>query len=98
LQTIPAEILNRFRGDVLYLGPLTKADYESLLEETLHRLPQEFASFVRNAAAKSINEAVRTQRGYRWIEELVATAIRALRTSRFNKLQLDPAREMLDPR
>jgi hypothetical protein len=97
LQTIPAEILNRFRGNVLYLGPLTKADYESLLEETLHRLPREFAPFVRHAAAQSLNEALRTQRGYRWIEELVATAIRALRTSQVNKLQLDPAREVLDP-
>ncbi|MEY2508806.1 MAG: hypothetical protein QOH01_3135 [Verrucomicrobiota bacterium] len=97
LQTIPAEILNRFRGEVLYLGPLTKADYESLLEETLHRLPQEFAPFVQDGAAKSLNEAVRTQRGYRWIEELVATAIRAVRTCQLNKLQIGPAREMLDP-
>ncbi|HVF71040.1 MAG TPA: AAA family ATPase [Chthoniobacterales bacterium] len=97
LQTVPPEILNRFRADILYLGPLTKADYESLVKETLLRLPPEFGPFIREAAARSLEEAVRTQKGYRWIEELVASAIRILRISKSNKFSLEPAREWVDP-
>lgn len=97
VQTIPPEILNRFRADILYLGPLTKADYESLVKETLLRLPHEFGPFIREAAARTLGEAVRTQKGYRWIEELVASAIRILRVSKSNKLPFEPARESVDP-
>jgi hypothetical protein len=96
LQTIAPEILNRFRSKILFLGPLTKVDYESLVEDTLGRLPKEFGPLIREAATRSLDEAVRTQRGYRWIEELVAAAIRVLRVSKVNKLPFEPARESVD--
>lgn len=82
LQSIRPEVRNRFRSEVLYMRPLTKADYESLVEETVSQLPTEFAPLVRKAAAESLNKAVETQKGYRWVEELVGAAIRTLRVSK----------------
>jgi hypothetical protein len=89
LQSIRPEIRNRFRSEILYLGPLTRADYESLIEEAVDRLPAEFAPLMRKAAAISLDEALETQKGYRWIEELVTAAIRILRVSKAQKLPFE---------
>ncbi len=79
LEAIRPEILNRFRGTLLFLPPLTSGQYDALLEEVISRLPPEFGPFMRSAATRSVAKAVDTQKGFRWVEELVADAVRALR-------------------
>lgn len=81
IQTIRPEILNRFNGKLLFLPPLSRLDYQSLVEETLPCLPEDFRSLISQAAFATVDQAVEMQKGFRWIEELVAEAIRIVRTS-----------------
>ncbi len=79
VQSVRPEILNRFRSDLLFLPPLARGGYVALLNETLLKLPVEFAAIMRDRSERTIDEAVTNQRGYRWIETLVSDAIRQLR-------------------
>lgn len=79
VETVRPEVLNRFRARVLFMPPLSRADYLRLVEETLVRLPEEFGPIIREAATTTVDEAVSMQKGYRFVEELVASAIRSLR-------------------
>ena len=81
VQTIRPEILNRFNGKLLFLPPLCHTDYQSLVEETLPYLPENFRPIIGEAALATIDQAVEMQKGFRWIEELVTCAIRVVRTS-----------------
>jgi hypothetical protein len=97
LRSLRPEILSRFRSAILFLGPLQEHDDEALLEETVHSLPHEFGPLLREAAAKSLSEAVETQKGYRWIEELVTDAIRVLRVAKSHSLSLGSGGESIQP-
>ena len=81
VELIRPEILNRFHSKVLFLPPLSRLDYQSLVEETLPSLPENFRPIMREAALGTLDQAVEMQKGFRWIEELVGTAIRVLRPS-----------------
>lgn len=76
------EILNRFRSDILFLPPLGRDDYNALLGEILVRLPEQFRTTMTAAALTTIDEAVETQKGFRWVEELLAVAVRDVRRTR----------------
>lgn len=80
-ELIRPEVLNRFHSQVLFLPPLARADYESLVQEILPELPESFRPIITEAARVTVAQAVATQKGFRWIEELVGHAIRAVRTS-----------------
>ena len=75
------EILNRFNSKVLFLPPLSRLDYQSLVEETLRSLPESFRPIMTEAARATLDQAIEMQKGFRWIEELVGHAIRVLRSS-----------------
>ena len=81
IQRIRPEILNRFNNKLLFLPPLSRPDYDSLVEEALRSLPENFRPLIREAAHATVDEAVETQKGFRWVEELVSQAIRIIRTS-----------------
>jgi hypothetical protein len=81
VEVIRPEILNRFSSKVLFLPPLSRLDYQLLVEETLHSLPENFRPVIRQEALATIDQAVETQKGFRWLEELVAEAIRVVRPS-----------------
>ncbi|HTF93968.1 MAG TPA: AAA family ATPase, partial [Verrucomicrobiae bacterium] len=81
VEVIRPEILNRFNSKVLFLPPLSRLDYRSLVEETLLSLPENFRPIMREAALATLDQAVEMQKGFRWIEELVGHAIRVLRPS-----------------
>jgi SpoVK/Ycf46/Vps4 family AAA+-type ATPase len=83
--TLRPEILNRFRTETLVIPPLTREDYQALVAETVDRLPGEFRALVRQLAVDSIDQAVEAQKGFRFVEELVAGAIRSLRHSQTQK-------------
>jgi SpoVK/Ycf46/Vps4 family AAA+-type ATPase len=80
-ELIRPEILNRFNSKVLFLPPLSRLDYQSLVEEALRSLPENFRPIMRDAALATLDQAVEMQKGFRWIEELVGHAIRVLRPS-----------------
>lgn len=75
------EILNRC-GKPLILPPLTAGDYSSVLNELCDRLPADLQAILRNPPQQLLDDAVRTKKGFRFFEELLATAVRALRLSK----------------
>ena len=76
------EILNRFRTQPLFLPPLSRGDYLALLDEILHRLPHGFRKTMTTAALASVEQAVETQKGFRWVEELLSVAVRDARRAK----------------
>ena len=98
IQRIRPEILNRFNSKLLFLPPLSRLDYQSLVEETLRSLPESFRPLIRQAARATLDEAVETQKGFRWVEELVAQAIRIVRTSEPKKTLVQEVASRLSSR
>lgn len=99
VETIRPEILNRFNSNVLFLPPLSRLDYQTLLEESLPRLPENFRPVMREAALATLDQAVEMQKGFRWIEELVGQAIRVLRPAAPKKtLTREIAAKLCSPR
>jgi SpoVK/Ycf46/Vps4 family AAA+-type ATPase len=92
------EILNRFNSKVLFLPPLSRLDYQSLVEETLRSLPENFRPIMREAALATVDQALEMQKGFRWIEELVGQAIRVLRPAASkNTLTQETAARLCSP-
>jgi hypothetical protein len=90
LSTLRPEILNRFRSDILVIPPLTRKEYWELLTETFARLPPEYREPMELAARETIDQALEMRKGFRWIEELLAGAIRTLRHSQVQKQHQHP--------
>lgn len=90
LSTLRPESLNRFRSDILIIPPLTRKEYWELLAETFARLPREYQEPMELTARKTIDQAIEMRKGFRWIEELLAGAIRTLRHSQIQKQHRHP--------
>jgi SpoVK/Ycf46/Vps4 family AAA+-type ATPase len=73
------EILNRFSHRVLLLPPFSAEDYRQIFSEIVTRLPPDIQSVLPELDDRVIDEAVRSQKGFRLFEELVATAVRSRR-------------------
>jgi ATP-dependent Clp protease ATP-binding subunit ClpX len=68
---LPAEIVNRFASPVLTLRQLNRADYEAILKEVLCKLPSTLVDETRKVADATIEAAVDSHTGCRWIEEVM---------------------------
>jgi len=84
-QMLRPEILNRFNSAVLVLPPLRSPDYNALLREAVATLPSEFTPIIMELAERTIEQAVAEKRGFRWIQELIAGAIREIRLNDRNR-------------
>lgn len=92
-EALPLEVLNRFSSRVLLMPPFSADDYRRSLAQLILRLPIDLRAALQNLGEGVIAEAVRSQRGFRFFEELVAGGIRARRIS---KEQIKPAVEKRD--
>jgi hypothetical protein len=77
--TLRLEVLNRFSSRVLLLPPFSAKDYRQIFSEVVTRLPPDIRSVLPEPDDGVIDEAVRSQKGFRFFEEIVATAIRSRR-------------------
>jgi hypothetical protein len=73
------EILNRISGTPLMLPPLSANDYHSVFEEIFRGLPANIRKIVQQPTEAQIQEAVRSNKGFRFFEELLAVAVRSRR-------------------
>ena len=80
--TLRLEILNRFSSHVLLMPPLTADDYHAVFAQIIERVPGDVREVLKVPNEDVIREAVATQRGFRFFEELLAAAIRARRISK----------------
>jgi hypothetical protein len=80
--TLPPEILNRFSSRVLLMPPFSAGDYRQILAEIIVRLPLDLRAVLQDPEDEVIAEAVRSHKGFRFFEELLADGIRARRISK----------------
>ena len=79
VETLPQELINRFSQNLLFLPPLARADYLNLLETSVTALPKELREAARREGLATLGRAMETAQGYRWVEEVLARALRHCR-------------------
>ncbi len=74
-QTIPRELANRFRSQLILLPPLKEADYRAMLQSVATKMPTHFQqTFLRMGNAR-MREAMRCRQGCRFLEELILDVV-----------------------
>lgn len=76
------EILNRFSHRVLLLPPFSIADYRQIFAEITCHLPPDIQSALGKPNDEAFAEAARSQKGFRFFEELISQAVRTRRISK----------------
>ena len=77
-EILSLEILNRC-NEPLILPPMNEKDYHSVFAEVFSRLPANLRAVMQQPTENQIQEAVRNNKAFRFFEELVSRAVRALR-------------------
>ena len=70
-QIIPRELANRFRSEVLILGPLSRIDYTRMLESSAAEVPLYLQARFLALGRERIDSALRDSQGPRFLEELL---------------------------
>jgi len=74
---LPRELINRFHTEILTLRPLDHADYIELARSTASRLPTWIQAEFKGIAASKIDQAFESQKGCRFVEEVLLLALQA---------------------
>jgi len=77
--TLPRELTNRFRSDLIVLLPLTKSDYHRIVNETSAQVPVYLRANFLRLALERIESAIRCQQGCRFLEEVMMDTVIAER-------------------
>ena len=70
-ETLPTELINRFRSELLILRPLELHDYESMLEVTARLVPSYLRETFLRLGYERLPEVTRLRQGTRYLEELM---------------------------
>ena len=74
-KTLPRELINRFRAELLILPPLLDRDYRQMLERSAKKLPANLRERYLRLGKERIPEAARLHQGCRFLEELLLDVI-----------------------
>lgn len=74
-KTLPAELTNRFRSDLIVLPNLAEADYVRMLSEMAAKIPLELRPTFLKMGTARIPEAVKCRQGCRFLEELIVDVV-----------------------
>lgn len=84
-ESIPPELANRFRSEVVILPPLTERDYHAMLAQCAEKIPGNFRERFIAMGKQAIPLAVQNRKGPRFLEELLVDLLiaerREIRTS-----------------
>jgi SpoVK/Ycf46/Vps4 family AAA+-type ATPase len=72
---LPRELINRFSSEIFMLPQITDSDYIMMVEAMAHHVPDTWRKRFLDLGRARIDQAVRNQRGARYIEEILLTAI-----------------------
>lgn len=72
---LPRELINRFSSEVFMLPQITDADYIMMVEAMANHVPDTWRKRFLDLGRARIDQAVRNQRGARYLEEILLTAI-----------------------
>ena len=73
--TLPRELMNRFRSDLVILPPLQKSDYEQMLMTVAPSIPEYLRTTFVRMGKEMIPSAFRCQHGCRFLEELLLDVV-----------------------
>jgi SpoVK/Ycf46/Vps4 family AAA+-type ATPase len=90
-QSLPRELVNRFRSRLLCLRPLGRPDYMAMLHSTASRLPENLGVEFLRLGHESIASAVQSQLGVRWLEELIFKTLATRGAARSQSLGITAA-------
>ena len=77
---VPSELLNRFHTNLLFMPPLSLADYAQMAQDALDWVPgEDRAAFQGLITNERVQEAYQARKGVRFLEELAAAAQRQTR-------------------
>lgn len=80
-RTLPTELINRFRSELLILPPLVLGDYKLMLETMAQKVPSYLReTFLRLGHAR-LSEVTRLRHGTRFLEELMLDTLLAERAA-----------------
>ena len=75
VETLPRELVNRFRSELIVLPQLTETDYRRMLEQAASTVaPHLRASFLR-LGIERIPKALKFRQGGRFVEELLLDSV-----------------------
>lgn len=75
VETLPRELVNRFRSDLIVLPQLVEADYKRMLEQSAVEVPAYLRETFLRLGYQRIPGALMCQQGCRFVEELVMDTI-----------------------
>ncbi|MEI6494183.1 MAG: AAA family ATPase [Verrucomicrobiota bacterium] len=73
--TLPRELTNRFRAEIITLPKLTRDDYLRMINQTGAQVPADLRSTFLRLAQERIETAVECQQGCRFLEEIILDSI-----------------------
>lgn len=72
---LPRELINRFSSEIFVLSKLTKHDYQIIIETMAEKIPDMWRSKFLELGISRLDQAVRDQKGARYAEEILLSAI-----------------------
>ncbi len=75
VQFLPREMINRFSSELFILPELTKSDYRMMVETMAEKISETWRGRFLELGLARLNQAVRHQKGARYLEETLLSAI-----------------------
>ncbi len=82
--TLPRELINRFSSELFILPEILEADYRMMVEHMAEHVPDTWRKRFIELGLSRIEQAVRHQKGARFLEEILLTAVVEERASLAN--------------
>lgn len=93
-ETLPTELINRFRSELLILPPLALSDYEAMLESSFALVPSYLRNTFLQLGRNRLTEVARLRQGTRFLQELLLDTILTERASLRDFKALAPQLEL----
>ncbi len=81
---LPKELINRFSSEIFILPEITETDYRLMLEHMADHVPVTWRNRFLDIGFSRIDQAVRHQKGARFLEEILLSAVVEERASQTN--------------
>lgn len=81
---LPKELINRFSSEIFILPEITETDYRLMLEHMADHVPVTWRNKFLELGFSRIDQAVRHQKGARFLEEILLSAVVEERASQAN--------------
>jgi SpoVK/Ycf46/Vps4 family AAA+-type ATPase len=74
-RTLPRELINRFSSEIFILPEISESDYRMMVEHMAEHVPETWRRRFLELGLSGIEQAIRHQKGARFLEETLLTAV-----------------------